>query len=350
MSGDERVAVMLKKLSLSYGYVFYRLPGFEEYSLYAENRPFIGLEDVPTFNAGGKLMALRPDVTISVVKNARAFSGTQKLFYDEKVVRKLPAGNLAEIGQMGVEVLGEVDAATEAEVLELMLKTLGTVSDSYVLDISHVGVVEKILDYARLTAEDRGTVKALLESKNAHDFKKFVNERKLDKVAAEAILTLINAPAERAAAFSELEKIDRRLGVFEELAAMKALAEYGGDRVNINFSIGGDGDYYNGLVFKGYIEGVPRAVLSGGRYDRLAEKFGRDCKAVGFALYLGELTRYFPDPLRSPDVVVVYSGNSGICATQLAKSLRKEGKTVLLSKTGPQNFSGEVVFAEADND
>ena len=43
--------------------------------------------------------------------------------------------------------------------------------------------------------------------------------------------------------------------------------------------------YYNGVAFRGYVDGIPKGILSGGRYDRLAEKFGTGVKAIGFAIY-----------------------------------------------------------------
>ena len=342
MNGGRRA---LKELYLSYGYSYYKLPGFEEYSLYAENRTFLQSADVIAFNAGGKLLALRPDVTLSVLKNARPDGGTQKLFYDEKVYRRSASGPFAETDQIGVEVIGEVDAVTEAEVLELMLGTLARVSDNYVLDISHVGVIEKLLDAMRLSGEDRAFATACLAGKNVHDFKKFRAERSLSESAADAFETLITLPAETQSAFAKLKKIDGC--VFEEIEELRALAAHGGDRVNVNFSVIGDPEYYNGAVFRGYVEGVPNAVLSGGRYDGLAEKFGKSYKAVGFALYLGELR--LNTSSNAPDTVLIY-GIDGKAALQKAAELRKSGRRVLLAKELPANFSGEVIYAEGKND
>ena len=50
-----------------------------------------------------------------------------------------------------------------------------------------------------------------------------------------------------------------------------------------------DLDYYNGLIFRGYVEGVPSLVLTGGRYDNLMRKMRKESGAIGFAIYLDEL-------------------------------------------------------------
>jgi ATP phosphoribosyltransferase regulatory subunit len=59
----------------------------------------------------------------------------------------------------------------------------------------------------------------------------------------------------------------------------------------LDLSLVGDMEYYNGLILQGYLAGLPRALLKGGRYDRLAEQFRKGARAIGFALYLDELAR-----------------------------------------------------------
>jgi ATP phosphoribosyltransferase regulatory subunit len=64
--------------------------------------------------------------------------------------------------------------------------------------------------------------------------------------------------------------------------------------MNLDFSIVNDISYYSGIIFQGYIEGIPEKVLSGGRYDKLLRKFGNRSGAVGFAVYLDLLERCAP--------------------------------------------------------
>ena len=61
--------------------------------------------------------------------------------------------------------------------------------------------------------------------------------------------------------------------------------------MKLDLSLANDMDYYNGLVLQGYLTGLPRAVLKGGRYDPLAAQFRPGTRAIGFALYLDELDR-----------------------------------------------------------
>ena len=68
---EERAIYDLRKLYEQYGYKKYKMSKFEEYDLYLENKSFLPSQQVITFtDLSGKLMALKPDVTLSIAKNA----------------------------------------------------------------------------------------------------------------------------------------------------------------------------------------------------------------------------------------------------------------------------------------
>ena len=109
---DERVSAALRRLYRAYGYRPYKVNKFEEYELYMRNKSFLTSEQILAFcDTDGRLMALKPDVTLSVVKNTRDSDGPLKLFYSENVYRVPRAGyGFREIMQTGVELIGRVDA------------------------------------------------------------------------------------------------------------------------------------------------------------------------------------------------------------------------------------------------
>lgn len=342
---EQLIALRLKAIFLSYGFKEYKLSGFEDYSLYSENKSFLAGKDIITFGAGGSLKALRPDVTLSVIKNAQTEGGTQKLFYDEKVYRKNAQGGFSELSQIGAEVIGEVDAACEAELVLLMLKTLAAAGESFVLDISHSAVTQTVLDKMNLTGKDRAFALSCLGRKAAHDFAAFAGSCAVDKKYADAFLTLITLPSDLEKALAALKKLPNEARPFvNELQSLLKLVPVG--NINLDFSAGGDERYYNGLVFKGYIKSAPSAVLYGGRYDRLVSRLGKRAQAAGFALYLGELALSFCDEPVCPDVALVYKNEGAAKALELAEKLRGDGKRVLIAREIPRGFSGQIIYAE----
>ena len=86
---QERVALALRELYAGYGYRPYRMSKFEEYDLYSRHKDFLVSDGVITFtDTNGKLMALKPDVTLSIIKNSADRPDlTEKLYYSENVYR-----------------------------------------------------------------------------------------------------------------------------------------------------------------------------------------------------------------------------------------------------------------------
>ncbi|MBQ8758571.1 MAG: ATP phosphoribosyltransferase regulatory subunit, partial [Clostridia bacterium] len=131
---DERAMFALRKLYSSYGYTKYRMSKFEEYDFYAKNKGFLISDNILTFtDADGKLMALKPDVTLSIVKNSKDSEGAvQKVYYNENVYRASgDTGEFKEIMQVGLECIGDLDGGCVAEVVMLAAKSLECISADY---------------------------------------------------------------------------------------------------------------------------------------------------------------------------------------------------------------------------
>ena len=136
---SERVARQLRELYRRYGYTKYKMSKFEPYDLYVHNKSFLVSEDILTFtDADGQLMALKPDVTLSIVKNAKEGAGLQKVYYSENVYRTSPmTRGFREIMQMGLECVGAVDLVAMGEVLQLAARSLEQISkDSAIWGLS----------------------------------------------------------------------------------------------------------------------------------------------------------------------------------------------------------------------
>ena len=166
-----RVSRSLGELYRSFGYRQYKMGKFEEYDFYARNRNFLPDEHILTFSdLNGKLMALKPDVTLSVIKNTRTDDrGTRKVWYTENVYRA-PGGSGAfqEILQTGLECIGSVDLYTMAEVAMLAARSLEAVGRKYVLSVSHMGILTGILEGAGADPALSAAVLKAVGEKNLH--------------------------------------------------------------------------------------------------------------------------------------------------------------------------------------
>ena len=310
---QESVERSLASLYLGYGYKRYRMGNFEEYSFYMKNKNFLSSDKIITFNdLDGRLMALKPDVTLSIVKNANA---GDKFFYIENVYRPTKNSGYGEISQMGLETLGKVDVYTEAEVLELAAKSLSNIDENFVLDLSHMGLINILIS----KVEDKVSKKELLgylRSKNYSEAKEKFGDDLLLKAFFDCDLSYLSSYS------SEANEYVKELEFLRDGLVKKNV------KVNIDFSLLNDEGYYNGIIFAGYVEKVPRPVLSGGRYDKLLSRLKKDFAGLGFALYLNELDVYDVPDSFDCDVLIIYSEKTAEDAFAKADELRAQGLSV----------------------
>ena len=295
---DERAALKLRGVYEKHGYKKYKVGRFEEYSLYADNIDFLGGDKVITFtDLDGRLMALKPDVTLSIINNTRASRECgEKLYYIENVYRENKESHIfKEINQLGLEMLGEVDTESVTEVVSLAVTSLETISPEYILEISHMDFVLELLNGLGTESSVRHSLIRHIRNKNADGVRKTGERAGIDKEKIETVCMLTSLYGDAAPTIkkaSELIINENMKNALDELSAVtSSLASSGGGaNVQVDFSIVNDIDYYNGIIFRGYIRKIGKSVLAGGQYDRAMKKFGKDIGAMGFALYLNEIS------------------------------------------------------------
>ena len=293
----ERASFALRALYEAAGCRKYHMGRFEEYGLYQENRSFLSSEQVITFtDLDGRLLALKPDVTLSIAKTAQPAPGeTLKYYYHENVYRpSAESHTFKEIAQMGLEMLGAVGEAQVQQAVGLAAKSLEQLGAAWVLELSHMGYLFGLLDALAVPETARPALLDLLREKNAHELRAAAKAAGLDDAGADtlcALLTLCGGCEETLARAEAFCKNDRMRAAATELRALIRSLSAGGGSVRLDLSLTGEMEYYNGLVFQGYLQGLPRPLLKGGRYDLLMKKFTPGADAIGFAVYLDELDR-----------------------------------------------------------
>ena len=293
----ERATFTLRALYEQAGYRKYRCSRFEEYALYQEYNRFLPDTQVVTFtDLDGKLRAIKPDVTLSIAKTAQPAPGECKRFYyNEEVCRPSRESHTFQtIRQMGLECMGAVDAAVQAETVGLALQSLAALGVATVLEISHMGFVTGLLDALNIEPAVRGRLLEYLRGKNGHELRRAAEKFGLSTAAADSLcglLALHGAPAEVLQQAKTCCLCETQRSALTELQQLADTLPAQGCELRLDLSMADEMDYYNGLVFVGYAAGIPCAVLKGGRYDYLMQRFTPTANAIGFAMYLDELER-----------------------------------------------------------
>lgn len=294
LKSDERAVYALRALYKQYGYMPFKMSKFEEYDLYVRNKDFLISDRIITFNdTNGKLLALKPDVTLFIIKNGEDEVGCkQKVYYNENVYRVSGSTHqYKEIMQTGLECIGDIDMYDIYETVSLAAASLALISEDFVLDVSHLGVLSALLDESSEDENFRREAAHHIAEKNPHDLMRVCADYGVDAHKAALLGEFIGVYGDMASVITRLTPLcvsPAAKTALDELRALYALladTPYA-DRIHFDFSIVNDMNYYNGIVFKGFLSGICEGVLAGGQYDKLMRKMGRKSGAVGFALYL----------------------------------------------------------------
>ena len=334
---EERAIFDLRELYEQSGYRKYKMSKFEEYDLYLANKRFLPGGQVVTFtDANGRLMALKPDVTLSIAKNVPTVpTEPEKVYYNENVYRT-PRGadEFKEIMQVGLECNGSVDLYSEYEVVSLACRSLQKLSDENVMALSHMGFVAGLMGACALPETLNEKLLRCIGHKNAHEVARLCREGGVSDENAKKLVSLTSLCGELNETIAAAEKIadnDKMRAALDELSALsQVLSDEEKRAIRLDFSVVNDLAYYNGLIFQGFIGGVPSAILSGGRYDNLMEKLSKRCQAIGFAVYLNELERCDTDePDYDVDVLLLYDAGADVAKLAGAvKMLSQNGQRV----------------------
>ena len=293
----ERASFALRALYEAAGCRKYHMGRFEEYGLYQANRSFLSSEQVITFtDLDGRLLALKPDVTLSIAKTAQPAPGeTLRYYYHENVYRpSAESHTFKEISQMGLEMLGAVGEAQVQQAVCLAARSLDALGADWVLEVSHMGYLFGLFDALGVPDAARAKLLEKLREKNAHELRAAAGAAGLADAAADilcSVLSLCGSYADTLAKAAALCRNDAMRAAVAELEALAVPLEKAGGVIRLDMTLAGEMEYYNGLVFQGYLKALPRPLLKGGRYDLLMQKFTPGAGAIGFAVYLDELDR-----------------------------------------------------------
>lgn len=286
LGSEELLNAQLTGLFRSRGFDRYRMGRFESYDIYRRHKDYLEEGSIITLpGPDGRPIALRPDVTLSLINNLPAGEGERRFFYDESVFRRDREGEYRELRQLGAECVGGDGSGPECEIAALALGALSLIGGETVLALGHTDAVNAALDEAGLIAEARGKALAFIGNKAFYELKALLGER---YGAVESLVKVEGDADEAIRTLSSLTTAGAKTAAGELGELMKSIKREGSAaKVRIDMSLVDDPRYYNGVVMRGYLRGAAGAVLRGGRYDNMLRRMGRNERAVGFALDFG---------------------------------------------------------------
>ena len=350
----------LKKVFHLYGYHDIQTPTIEYFDVFREEIGTTPANDLyKFFDKDGNTLVLRPDITPSI---ARA---SATLFKDENLpIRLCYTGNtfvnhssyqgrLRETTQMGAEFVGDDSVEADAEMLALVIESMLTIGlKEFQLCVGNVDFFQSLIEDASLDEEAEERVRELIGNRNYFGVEEFLDSIQAKRSSKEAFSALNELIGGIDMAIRRLEKI------------YHILRYYGVEKfVTFDLSMTGTYGYYTGIVFRGYTYGTGDAVVKGGRYDHLIEKFGKKSPSIGFAIVIDELVSALTrQKIRivypRKNTIIIYAEGRQLEAIRLAKDFRRKAKNAELLKKdensgledyiryGNDYYAGSLVYIE----
>ncbi len=335
----------LGKNLLQWGYNRIETPMLEYLDLFSEATSPIHRDHIlKLVDRDGKLLALRPDLTIPaarVVSTKLQNTATPlRLFYSGCVYRfnGQYSGKQREFTQVGAELYGEDSIWSDVEVAGLASSCLQSLElEEYRIDLGHAGIFEGISEGLKLPVDKAERLKELIRNKSLVELEQAVLRLEADDRAKEMICSLPCLFGSPESVFKRADEILLYDGVkasVQHLHEMYLKLSRMGLAENLCLDMGMTGsiEYYTGFIMRGYVKGASSAVLSGGRYDKLLSAFEYDCPAAGFAIYIDRLADtgagLWDDAAEK--VLVCFDEKNIERAQQFAAACRGQGGTAVL--------------------
>lgn len=290
----EEIELRLKHLFQSYGYGLVKTPTFEYLDVYMN-----GSVQKPALynliNRQGEVLALRNDMTSSIARIVASKDNNdvmpKKYCYIANTFRypRLYQGKSHEFTQAGIELIGISSIKADIECMKLASQALNDINiTKFTIHMGSGHFINSLLHDFNIADEDINDILVIISNK---DF--VMLKEKLEAINLEASrITLILKLMRNAGKLNFLQGIIDELKGMPSALILESLKELYNEllllglenKVVFDFSISSYVNYYTGVTFQVFAEGIGRAVVSGGRCDTLLKTFGRDLPMIGFGL------------------------------------------------------------------
>ena len=248
------------------------------------------------FDSRGRILVLRPDMTVPVARlvntKLKDMKLPLKLFYNAEVFRVHESfeGKRNEYLDCGIELIGASGEKTDLEVLVTALEVLKALDTKkeFKLEIGDVNILKSALKDMNLSIDNQNKVIELINKKSLTSLREYLDDIEIRKEYKEFLnkfpwLFGGYEMIKKAKGLAFNEDMKKNIEYLENLYLN--LQKLGYEKyLSVDISMVPRVNYYSGIIFKGYVKEIGSTVIRGGRYDNLLESFGKSIPAIGFSV------------------------------------------------------------------
>lgn len=291
----------ISDLLMDQGFNRIETPTLEHFEVFGDE---ISESHYHLFDKKGALLSLRPDMTSQVgrliastqVETPIKFSYSGKVFNYHEEMR----GLINEHTQAGIEIIGFPAEKALREAIYSAKKALDVAQvTSYRFEFSHALLLQTIVTELDLSDEEKKQLETDIVDKNITKLREFTKKKPSEFDALIRRLPyLFGESGDVLAQARQLTDNESILSALDEVESLIEEVKPSLLQVNVDLAQFPSMPYYTGLMFKVFGENVPDAFVSGGRYDKLFQRFGAsELTAVGWAVDIDSVYQAVHDSL-----------------------------------------------------
>ena len=307
MRNYDRIQGKIISVIMNHGCKIIETPSFEDYDVYQHFFPQLRQQMVKTIDTDGRVLVLRPDVTLPIVETAaREFPRSNQLLkfgYVSTVFREYYGRSTygKDFLQGGIEILGDSSPECDGEVIVTAAEILKAVGvENIRIDIGTAAYTQALFDGLPLSEEQKATLKGYMAERNLVACKSYIASLPISSDARKALEALPVLFGPYAQTLSKARDYSINSGMLNALSRLERVYDYilyagYADKVQLDFGFASRLGYYTDTVLKVYVDGALYDIIDGGRYDQLSSRFGVDRPACGFGMNINLLYEYMSD-------------------------------------------------------
>ena len=298
LSRKQQLNDYLTKMTKDSAYMMIEPPYFEDYDQFITMNPRIKKEyTVKLIHTQGQILLLRPDLTTSIIKHVLPKWNVSelKLSYLSTTFAQGKDGEIEEKKQFGIEYLGKKGLDVDRDVLVLAATIFDYYDLPYLIEINHFKFLDTVIQRLSLTKEEISELKTWIYYKNQRAMDEWLatKKRSTETEILQRLLSLQGSMKDILDHLSSLALDQELMTPLKELDDLMIRVKDQIPQLNVIIDLGliSDFDYYDGILFMGFLKNTPFPLLKGGRYDSLTRQLGKEIPAIGFTLNTTELLK-----------------------------------------------------------
>lgn len=275
----------LEELAEQEGMIRVESDAFEEYTSYIQSNPRQdGKKLVKVNDLRGDVYLLKPDITTNLIKQIIPRMEQDlalSLYYLETVYSFDKYGSIVPTRQFGIEVIGKPEVDEDFRLISFIKKLFQQYNSTYYIELGNQQWINDVIRNLRLSKETENKIKKALMDKNKEAICNYVN----DPAYQTLLLTVIRVQNNIPAYLQVIDDYNLPNSLKDKLIEMQQLLQELNDpQIEVDLSLLNEFDYYNGIIYRAYMNQSKTNILRGGRYDSITKEFGTLTPALGFSL------------------------------------------------------------------